>query len=152
MKLSEVKQTLSEIDTLTFKLPTGEAIPAHFHVTEVGLINKHFIDCGGTMRMTQSISFQLWSADDVDHRLQATKLRDIIALSEDKLGLEDEEVFVEYQSDTISTYGLSFDGSSFVLTTTQTDCLAKEKCGPMDKRKVVLAEVNTSCTPGGGCC
>ena len=36
--------------TLQFILPSGEAIPSHFHLTEVGRVEKSFIDCGGTKR------------------------------------------------------------------------------------------------------
>jgi len=50
MKISALKKHLSEVSTIGFKLPDGQLIPVHFHVTEVGLINKHFIDCGGTER------------------------------------------------------------------------------------------------------
>ncbi len=70
--------------------------------------------------------------------------------------MEDLEIEVEYQSDTIGKYGLDFSGENFLLTTKQTDCLAKDNCGvPQHKQKLQLAELETSkscCTPGGGCC
>ena len=50
MKLSQVKSVLKELETIGFQLPNGELVPNHFHVTEVGKITKHFIDCGGTER------------------------------------------------------------------------------------------------------
>ena len=31
-----------------------------FHITEVGQVNKRFIDCGGTKRDEKLISFQLF--------------------------------------------------------------------------------------------
>jgi len=31
-------------------LENGTMVPEHFHVTEVGVVTKHFIDCGGTVR------------------------------------------------------------------------------------------------------
>ncbi len=151
MKLSEVKETLTGMSELTFRLEDGTTVPAHFHVTEVGSVKRHFIDCGGTVRKDEAINFQLWSANDHDHRLAAAKLLSIIELSEDKLGLTDQEVEVEYQTSTIGTYKLEFDGKAFVLTNTKTDCLAKDKCGiPEEKPKVAVAQ--SCCTPGGGCC
>lgn len=155
MKLSEVKQALQGLDKLTFRLEDGTKIPAHFHVTEVGSVKRHFIDCGGTVRKDKAVNFQLWSSFDFHHRLKAEKLLNIIELSEEKLGLTDEEVEVEYQSTTIGTYGLSFDGSSFILTNLKTDCLAKDNCGiPFEKMKVALSESvkESCCTPNGGCC
>lgn len=107
MKLSEIKSSLTVLDSVQFVLPSGAMVPEHFHVTEIGLIEKKFIDCGGTVRQEKVINFQLWSADDTDHRLQPKKLTDIISLSEKVLGIEDLEVEVEYQSDTIGKYGLS---------------------------------------------
>ena len=50
MKISEMKQSLVGLDAVNFRLPSGEHLPAHFHVTEVGLVSKHFIDCGGVLR------------------------------------------------------------------------------------------------------
>ena len=155
MKLSEVKEALSELNELTFRLEDGTKVPAHFHVTEVGSVKRHFIDCGGTVRKDEAVNFQLRSANDHDHRLAAEKLLNIIELSEDKLGLTDQEVEVEYQTATIGTYKLEFDGKAFVLTSTQTDCLAKDQCGiPVEKQKVTINEVADSscCAPGGGCC
>ena len=132
-------------------------VPQHFHVTEVGQVTKHFIDCGGTVRNEKTVSFQLWQAGDTDHRLEPQKLAKIIALSENVLGVEDAEIEVEYQSDTIGKYGLEFNGQHFTLTAKQTACLANDKCGiPPEKLKVNLAELSNKkqacCTPGGGCC
>ena len=49
MRLSEFKNSLVKQELLTFKLPNGTKIPSHFHVTEVGLITREFIDCGGLL-------------------------------------------------------------------------------------------------------
>ena len=157
MKLSEFKKHLSTVKELNFVLPNGTFVPNHFHVTEVGQVSKHFIDCGGTVRNEKTINFQLWEAADYDHRLAPQKLADIIALSEKKLGITDEEIEVEYQSDTIGRYGLEFNGMNFHLTTTQTNCLASDKCGiPAEKLKVSLSDLQktnqSACTPGGKCC
>ena len=62
MKISELKARLNDVDTLVFELPNGTTVPAHFHVTEVGLVTKHFIDCGGTVRNEKVANFQLWEA------------------------------------------------------------------------------------------
>lgn len=156
MKLSEIKSKLPQLSQLTFLLPDGSSVPAHFHITEVGQVTKRFIDCGGTLRDEKSINFQLWEDGDYDHRLGSKKLLDIIQLSEKVLGLEDLEVEVEYQGDTIGKYGLDFNGEAFVLTKTMTDCLAKDKCGiPAQKPKVSLGSLSgaaSSCAPGSGCC
>jgi hypothetical protein len=156
MKLSEIKNILQSVQAVNFKLPDGSLVPQHFHVTEVGQVIKKFIDCGGTVREEKVINFQLWQAEDFDHRLKPQKLLDIIALSEKVLNLEDLEIEVEYQSETIGKFGLHFNGENFVLLNKQTDCLAPDKCAvPPAKQKVKLSEINitnNTCTPGGGCC
>ena len=156
MKLSEVKKSLENVQEVRFVLPNGTFVPVHFHVTEVGVITKNFIDCGGTVREEKVVNFQLWEANDFDHRLAPQKLKDIIELSEKVLNLQDGELEVEYQQETIGKFHLGFDGVNFLLEATQTNCLAQDKCSiPADKLKVNLAELNTSattCTPGGGCC
>ncbi len=149
MKLSDVKRALSNLENVTFQLENGTFVPEHFHVTEVGMITKYFIDCGGTIRNERVANFQLWNANDFDHKLKPTKLLYIIKLSEDKLALGDLEIEVEYQAETIGKYGLDFQNGSFILTNKQTDCLAKDHCGiPQEK----LQTQSSCCTPGGGCC
>lgn len=156
MKLSAVKKALTNLSTIAFQLPDGSLVPGHFHVTEVGKVSKHFIDCGGTVRQEDKVNFQLWNAQDYDHRLHPEKLLQIIELSEKTLGLGEEEIEVEYQGpDTIAKYALDFDGTNFLLRTTQTDCLAKDACNiPTKKPKVALVNLlnDNSCTPGSGCC
>ena len=115
MKLSEVKNQLSTLETVTFQLPNGTFVPEHFHVTEVGLVTKNFIDCGGTVRNETVVNFQLWDANDFEHRLKPKKFLDIITLSEKVLGIKDFEIEVEYQAQTIGKYDLDFNGKDFVL-------------------------------------
>src|SRR5690606_34531060 len=137
------------------QLENGAIVPEHFHVTEVGVITKRFIDCGGTIRDEKVVNFQLWNANDIEHRLKPGKLLDIIELSEEKLGIEDAEIEVEYQIEmansqtsgefiksnlqTIGKYDLDFNGNHFVLKNKQTACLAADACGiPAEKQFVNL--------------
>lgn len=157
MKLSELKEILPTLDNVQFQLADGTFVPEHFHVTEVGFINKHFIDCGGTIRKEKVVSLQLWNANDLAHRLKPEKLLKIIALSEQQLYMEDTEIEVEYQGDTIGKYALDFDGTNFTLQSKTTACLAGDKCGiPQEKQKIRLSELQTvpssCCTPESGCC
>ncbi|MGO4770582.1 DUF6428 family protein [Flavobacterium sp. W22_SRS_FK3] len=157
MKLSEIKQILNTVEAVDFQLPNGKYVPKYFHVTEVGLITKNFIDCGGTVRKETVVNFQLWNANDFEHRLNPKKLIDIIELSEKVLGIEDFEIEVEYQDATIGKYDLEFNGKDFLLLNKQTACLAQEQCGiPSEKSKLNLTQLisdnSNSCTPGGGCC
>lgn len=157
MKLSEVKSILHTLDEVVFRLEDGTYVPEHFHVTEVGMITRHFIDCGGTIRTEKRINFQLWYAGDTEHRLKPSKLLNIIELSEKQLGLEDAEVEVEYQIHTICKYTLTFDGKHFILQNTATACLAEDKCGiPQEKQKIKLSDLpilnSNTCNPDLGCC
>ena len=151
MTVSEIKTILTSISSVDFVLENGDSVPSHFHVTEVGAVSKHFIDCGGTVRTEEKTNFQLWSAADVDHRLKPQKLLNIIRLSEQKLGIRDTEIEVEYQSDTIGKYGLDFNGREFVLTALHTACLANDKCG-ITEPDHSPKEKAACCTPGGACC
>lgn len=152
MKLSEIKNHLSQLDTIAFELPNGELVPNHFHVTEVGKITKHFIDCGGTVRNEEVVNFQLWEADDYDHRLHPEKLVHIIELSEKTLHIGNLEIEVEYQGATIGKYGLGFDGNNFLLQTKQTDCLARDKCNVPVLESASSMQNSNSCAPNSGCC
>src|SRR5580698_9890618 len=98
MQLSELKKLLSEHSqqNIRFILPTGTKIPPHAHVTEVALIEKKFIDCGGTFRTGSLCRLQTWFADDTDHRLTAGKLLAILDKSASFLGTADLDVDVEH--------------------------------------------------------
>ena len=154
MKLSKIKEILPTLVNVGFQLENGTLVPEHFHVTEVGQITKNFIDCGGVIRSEKVVNFQLWNADDFEHKLKPVKLLNIIKLSEEKLGIEDAEIEVEYQSETIGKYDLDFNGSHFVLKNKQTACLAQDACGiPTEKQKLKLSGLTSSqCTPNSGCC
>ena len=157
MKISELKNQLNIVTDLNFLLPNGTVIPAHFHLTEIGLITKHFVDCGISIHLEKWATLQIWVANDTDHRLKPDNFLKIINNSEKIIGNEDLEVEIEYQSDTIGRYGLAFDGNDFVLITKQTACLAQERCGvPQEKPKVLMSDLANNnqpcCTPSGNCC
>lgn len=147
MKISEIKNHLNGLSTVNFKLPDGSYLPPHFHVTEVGLVTKHFIDCGGTERKEAVANFQLWEAGDYDHRLAPQKFLHILNLCDKILGSDDLNIEVEYQQNTIGKFGLDFDGKDFILTTKQTACLAQDACGIPNKE-----QATSCCSPAGGCC
>jgi hypothetical protein len=46
MKTSAMKQNLTGLKSVNFRLPDGSYLLSHFHVTPIGLITRHFIDCG----------------------------------------------------------------------------------------------------------
>lgn len=156
MNISQLKTFIQMASDIHFQLPSGASVPSHFHITEVGLIQKHFIDCGGTERLEKTVNFQLWSAHDLDHRLSPQKWLDIIRLAEEKINLEDVNIEVEYQGETIGKYDLAFNGHAFLLLNKSTACLAEDQCGiPPVKQSVSLADLQlqkNTCTPGGGCC
>jgi hypothetical protein len=136
MNIREFREALARSAgaTIHFMLPDGEFVPAHFHITEVGRVRKDFIDCGGTVRQTTSCLFQVWVADDVEHRLNTSKLAQIVSVATPLLGADDLPVEVEYESGAISQYPVSAveftpAGLLFHLGSKHTACLAPEKCG-----------------------
>ena len=151
MKISEIKNILKQLKEVSFILPNGKHVPPHFHITELGIISKEYIDCGGTIRKDKTANFQLWTADDLDHRIEPEKIIDIIDIAENSIGLSDLEVEVEYQSETIGKYGLQFVEGTFHLSSTQTDCLAKDKCGIPEKTDLP-STTSSCCSPTTGCC
>ena len=152
MKLSDFKKHLSVAKSVNFELPNKEMVVPHFHITEVGTITRNFIDCGGSVHHDSFVNFQIWQAEDTDHRLTPIKLLNIINKSEQIFGDMDFEIEVEYQTETIGKYSLGINGNNFVLIPTKTDCLAKETCGiPVLEESQTSSKVN-ACTPGGGCC
>ena len=115
-------------------LPDGAFVPDHFHITEVGRVRKDFIDCGGTVRTASSCLLQVWVADDVDHRLDSTKLAAIMRVAAPLLESDDLPVEVEYEDGAVSQYpvgGAEMTPSGILLSlgSKHTACLAPERCG-----------------------
>lgn len=115
-------------------LPDKAFVPAHYHITEVGKLQKDFIDCGGTVRSTTACLLQVWVAQDLDHRLETTKLAAIMRIAEPLLGSDELPVEVEYEEGMISQFPIGGvevtpSGLLFSLGTKHTACLAPEKCG-----------------------
>ncbi len=140
MLLSELKATLGANPGagLHFLLPDGDMVPAHFHITEVGRVQKDFIDCGGTTRSSTSCLLQVWVADDLDHRLTADRFGMILKLAEALLKSDELPVEVEFESAAISQYPLGGVeatpmGLLFHLGTKHTACLAPDRCGVGEK-------------------
>lgn len=152
MKLSAFIVALDQHpdENLAILLPSGKSVPAHFHITEVGRTEKHFVDCGGKIRHLAFASLQVWVADDVNHRLPARKLATIIDEAERILGTDDPDMQIECQEGTIGLFSVEGsevkDGSLiFALANKQTACLALEVCVPDSSGK-------ESCCSGSGCC
>lgn len=139
MKLKHLLYFLEENKdaSMRFMLPSGEFIPDHFHVTEVGKASKTFIDCGRVVREEHSCVLQVWTEKDVDHRLKPARLAEIIRFSQsvlDNLSYE-LDVLVEYGEEAATTYKIIDletrpEGNLVVvLSGKKTDCLAPDKCG-----------------------
>jgi hypothetical protein len=152
MKLAEFTALLRRHpdSELTFILPDGGVIPAHFHITEAGRVDKSFIDCGATIRTSATCSLQAWVAEDTDHRLTPGKLAAVLAIVAPLFKGDNLEVEIEYEDGYLSHFPVldastADDALIFQLGSKHTDCLAKDVC---------RAEPASAgcCTPGEGCC
>ena len=119
--------------SLNFLLSNKDLIPKHFHITEIGKVEKTFIDCGGTPRNANNCLLQVWTANDVEHRLVSDKLLKIFNLA-GYLELDDLDIQIEYGEKIASQYFLENvkieNGElTFVLSGKKTDCLAPDRCG-----------------------
>lgn len=130
-------------------LPDLSFVPAHFHITEVGRVHKDFVDCGGTRRDTTACVLQVWVAQDVDHRLDTTKLAGILQVAAPLLSLGALPVEVEYEVGAVSQFPVTAaevtpSGVLFHLGSKHTACLAEDRCG-------INRTGGTGCTVPGCC-
>lgn len=140
---------------MQFLLPNGR-IAAHAHVTEVGRIERLFVDCGGKPRRLVNCNVQMWEYTDVEHRLTPQKLAGIFGKAAVMFGGEDLPVEVEFEDGVISQYPVKAGGMqdgklTFELEAKHTACLALELCCPPDADE----EEEGSCCGSdktSGCC
>ena len=129
MTLKEFKDTLANglkntQTPLLFKLEDGSIIPPYFHITEMGLKIKHFVDCGGTLRTEQYITFQIWTIGTYSLNLDPTndltyilKPKKTNCLAPDKCGITQER----------QTFLSGYDMENVRKTTNEP---TKKQCGP----------------------
>lgn len=158
MTLTELKSLLAAHADRHFRitLPKGEAVPLSFHVTEVGRVQKTFLDCGGTRRETTTCQLQIWVGPDHDHRLETGKMAAILRKAESLLPDDSIPVEIEYEDRVISQYMLSShevtaEAVVLHLAHKHTECLAPELCGlpPIDRLPAIGG--NRGCGPSGCC-
>jgi len=159
MKLSELKSLLREHAERHFRiqLPDGEAVPVSFHVTEVGRVQKTFLDCGGTFRESTTCQLQIWVGQDYDHRIETGKMASILDKARAYLPDESVPVEIEYEDRVISQYtiaGHEITDEAVILQLAHkhTECLAPELCGlPSINRLPAIGDTNPCCGPAGCC-
>jgi Family of unknown function (DUF6428) len=158
MNLSELKSLLTDHSDRHFRisLPDGNAVPVSFHVTEVGRVNKTFLDCGGTLREITTCQLQVWVGEDYQHRIETGKMAGILEKGKYLLPDESVPVEIEYEDRVISQYtidghDLTDDAVVLRLAHKHTECLAPELCGLQmpDLRLPAIGGKVSCCGPGG---
>ena len=151
LNISELRAALTAAPALPLTViwPDGEPIEAHFHVTEVGRVQKDFVDCGGTVRRVVTCLLQTWVGEDTEHRITAEKLLKAFDYAAPVLGGEDLPVELEYEACNVvqlRVVAVERTAESLIvrLARKHTDCLAKEQCIP--------GTATDTCKPGSGCC
>ena len=137
MTVSTLRAALAAAGRLPITViwPDGEPIEAHFHVTEVGRVQRDFVDCGGKVRQVVTCLLQSWVGDDVDHRITSDKLLKAFVHAEPILRGEDLPVEFEYDAcnvEQLKVLSALAEPDRLVIRIgkKQTDCLAKELCVP----------------------
>jgi len=136
LKLDHLLKTLSDYPATAVRLmmPDQTFVPDHFHITEVGRVQKDFVDCGGTIRSQTACVLQVWLANDTDHRLNSDKLLQIMRLAAPVLMSSELPVELEYEEQTLSQYQLTEVDTStseivLRLVSKHSGCLAPDRCG-----------------------
>lgn len=136
MQLIELIDVLSRSEDvpLDLYLPNGHIVPGHFHITEIGVVTKKFVDCGGVWHERSACHIQVWVANDKEHKLLTKKLLKIIQHASKEVSVE-LPVVIEYQEHSLTLYDLEAAGrvpghwTNLMMAQKTTACLAPDKCG-----------------------
>jgi hypothetical protein len=132
-----------------FVLPSGDYIPAHAHVTEVGHLVRNFIDCGGLTGKEEKLVLQTHVGSDTDHRLRSDRFAKVLRLANDVISNADLNVDVEYDCCVVAQYPIAQAQPrgqylDLILHRGRTQCRARER-----------REAETGgnpCAVSGACC
>jgi hypothetical protein len=129
-----------------FVLPSGDFIPPHAHVTEVGHVTKKFIDCGGVTGQNETVLLQTHVGQDTDHRLRSDRFAKILQLGERVLPHDQYDCCVVAQYP-ISEVRIAGDNLEVVLGKRRTKCLAQER-----RKEASEASADACCETASACC
>lgn len=159
MTLAELKSLLTEHSERSFRiaLPGGNAVPVSFHVTEVGRLQKTFLDCGGKLREATTCQLQIWVGEDYNHRIETGKMASILHKAKSILSDDSVPVEIEYEDRVISQYtieGHNLTAEAVILTLAHkhTECLAPELCGLPSPDRLPAIDSKSPCRVPTGCC
>ena len=164
MTLFEFKTLLHQNRETLFQvvLPHGDAVPISFHITEVGRVEKTFLDCGGKLHTRSTCQLQVWVGPDEDHRIQAGKMADILERSGQVVPDDSLELELEYEREDgfvsqfpVADFEVSQGAVVLRLGVRHTQCLAPELCiVPSAKSQpIALNVLSNGCGCGpSGCC
>lgn len=134
MKLRDLQDVLEKHPSTfpRFVLPDDDSIPAHAHISEVGHVVRHFIDCGGITGKEEKVLLQTHIGDDTDHRLRSNRLAEILRLGNRVLPSADLDVDVEYDCCVVAQYPVAeakLEGQhlNLILNPGRTRCRARER-------------------------
>ena len=154
MKLSDLRLVLEKHPNSRprFVLPTGDFIPPHAHVTEVGHVAKNFIDCGGVTGKSETVLLQTHVGQDTDHRLRSDRFAKILQLGERVLPHDQLEVEVEYDCCVVAQYPVSEvkvagEHLDLILGKRRTQCLAQER-----RKAAGEVQPEACCATASACC
>ena len=163
MQTSELFELLNDHKNkeLLFEYRPGDFVGANYHITEVKNITVDSIDCGARTDFWKETVIQLWESPNEKGKTEfmtAFKALGILnKVDRIKPMQKDTEVKFEYSNDHFHTVQLFVNDYVYneqkiilKLASRKTDCKAQEECGVVSE--VMVSEVNSSCTPGSGCC
>ena len=157
MTLCELKSLLADYPDRYFRLrlPDASSVPMSFHITEVGRVQKTFLDCGGQLRERTTCQLQVWVGEDFEHRIETGKMAGILTKAVALLPDDSVSVEIEYEDRvisqyTIETHELTDDSVILNLAHKHTECLAPELCGLQmpDLRLPAIGGKSPCCGPG----
>lgn len=163
MTLATLKQLLADHPQHHFRLrlPDSSDVPVSFHITEVGRIDKTFLDCGGQLREKTTAQLQVWVGKDYEHRIETEKMAGILKKGDAVLPDASVPVEIEYEDRVISQYTIegheiASDAVTLQLAHKHTECLAPELCG-LEMPSLRLPSIDgktdpSPCCGPEGCC
>ena len=149
MKYEALRRALERYPTTLprFILPSGDYVPAHAHVTEVGHVVRNFIDCGGLTGKEERAVLQTHVGDDTEHRLRSDRFAKILQLGNRVIPSAELDVDVEYDCCVVAQYPIAEarpDGDylNLILRRSRTQCRARER---RDSETVACCATSAAC-------
>jgi len=150
---TELKKLVVKAHKISFELPNGKLVPAHYTITRIGEQVSKYIDATGKIQQHKFLVLQFLPSGTYNHRLHPEKLQKLLELAEQAFDTSTSAIKVTYQAENTIFYSIEYSDSIFKLLPDIDQSIHSENQIVKSKKSTPLIDAASGpFIPGTSCC